>query len=77
MRSSNAITLIRSVVAAILVILGVGALTSGRLAMGVLLVGLAACNIALTVTIRRRRAAFVRRFPNVAARPSRPGGFSA
>jgi hypothetical protein len=68
MKHSNLRTVIRSVIAAILVVLGVGALGSGRVVVGVLLLVLAVANVTLTVMMRRRRAELLRRFPNLAAR---------
>jgi pilus assembly protein TadC len=73
MRSGNGVTIIRTVIAVILVALGIGALSSGRVVGGVLLLGLAACNVALTITMRRRRAELQRRFPNFASRMAGQG----
>ncbi len=60
-----AVTVIRSVIAAILVALGVAALVQGRVVMGGLLLALAAANVTLTVVMRRRRAELLRQFPNL------------
>jgi len=68
MKHTNARTVIRSVIAGILVLLGIGALSSGRVVVGVLLLALAAGNVTLTVMMRRRRAELLRRFPNLATR---------
>ncbi len=68
MQHTNARTIIRSVIAVILVVLGIGALSGGRVIVGVLLLALAACNVTLTVMMRRRRAELLRRFPNYATR---------
>jgi hypothetical protein len=68
MKHTNVRTVIRSVIAAILVVLGVSALSSGRVVAGVLLLALAAGNITLIVMMRRRRAEMLRRFPNLASR---------
>ena len=54
MQHTNARTIIRSVIAVILVVLGIGALSGGRVIVGVLLLALAACNVTLTVMMRRR-----------------------
>jgi hypothetical protein len=67
-RSNTTVVVIRSVIAAILVVLGIGAIGAGRVGVGVLLIGLAAANVALTITMRRRRAELLRRFPNLATR---------
>jgi hypothetical protein len=67
MKHTNLRTVIRSVIAAIIVVLGVGALSSGRVVVGVLLLALAAGNVTLTVMMRRRRAELLRRFPNLAS----------
>jgi hypothetical protein len=71
MKHTNLRTVIRSVIAAILVVLGVGALSSGRVVVGVLLLALAAGNVTLTLMMRRRRAELLRRFPNLASRGGR------
>jgi hypothetical protein len=68
MRSGTAVVVIRSVIAAILVALGVAALAEGRVIVGVLLIALAVANVTLTVTMRRRRAELMRRFPNLGKR---------
>ncbi len=73
MKHTNLRTVIRSVIAAILVVLGVGALSSGRVVVGVLLLALAAGNVALTLMMRRRRAELLARFPGLAARGDRVG----
>lgn len=75
MARGGAITVVRSVIAAIVLVLGVGAIASGRVVVGVLLVLLAAANVTLTVLMRRRRAELLRRFPNLASR--RPGSATA
>jgi pilus assembly protein TadC len=77
MRSSTTVIVIRSVIAALLVALWIGAISSGRIVVGLLLVGLAAANVALTVTMRRRRRELLRRFPNLAARAQGAGGSRA
>ena len=77
MRSSTTVIVIRSVIAALLVALGIAAISSGRIVVGLLLVGLAAANVALTVTMRRRRRELLRRFPNLAARAQGVGGSRA
>ncbi len=74
MRSSTTIIVIRSVIAALLVALGVASIGAGRIGVGLLLVGLAAANVALTVTMRRRRRELLRRFPNLATRTHGPTG---
>lgn len=65
--------LIRSVIAVLLVALGIVSLTSGRVVVGVLLLALAAMNVVLTVAMRRRRAELLARFPGLAGRGTRSG----
>jgi hypothetical protein len=55
MRSGTTIVVIRSLIAVFVAGLGIVALTDGRTVMGVLLIGLAILNVAMTVTMRRRR----------------------
>ena len=66
MRDAKWVLIIRSVIAALVLALGIAALADGRIIGGVLLVGLATANVALTITIRRRRAALLERFPRLA-----------
>jgi hypothetical protein len=66
MRNAKWVLIIRSVIAALLLALGVGALAGGRVVGGVLLIGLATANVALTITMRRRRAELLQRFPRLA-----------
>jgi pilus assembly protein TadC len=73
MRSNTTLVVIRSVIAAILVGLGISAISDGRAVVGVLLIGLATANVALTITMRRRRSELMRRFPALATRDGRPG----
>lgn len=55
MRSGTTVVVLRSLGALLVAGLGVVALVDGRLVVGVLLVALAATNVALTVTMHRRR----------------------
>jgi hypothetical protein len=73
MQRAKWVYLIRSVIAVLLVALGVVSLTSGRVVVGVLLCGLAAMNVALTVAMRRRRADLLARYPGLAGRAARSG----
>jgi len=78
MKSRSGVLVLRTVVAVLVALLGITALASGRYIAGVLLIGLAACNVAMTLTVRRRRAEMLRRFPNLATKnaASRPGASS-
>jgi len=55
MRSGTTIVIIRSLIAIVVAGLGIVALTDGRTVAGVLLIGLAILNVAMTVTMSRRR----------------------
>jgi hypothetical protein len=66
MRQARWVLVLRSIIAALMLTLGVANLTSGRVLIGVLLIGLATMNVALTVTMRRRRAQLLERFPGLA-----------
>lgn len=66
MRSMSTIYVIRGLIAALLVALGVAQLASGRVVIGVLFIALAIANIALLLTVRRRRADLLRRYPRLA-----------
>jgi hypothetical protein len=74
MRSSTTVVVIRSVIAALLVALGIASIGAGRIGVGLLLVGLAAANVAMTVTMRRRRRDLMRRFPNLGTGLQGPSG---
>ena len=74
MRRGTWIVVLRSVIAALMLALGLVNLTSGRIVVGVLLVGLAATNVTLTVTMRRRRARMLERFPGLADAAARRAG---
>jgi hypothetical protein len=60
------IYVIRGLIAVLLAALGVVQLASGRVVIGVLFIALAIANVALLVTMRRRRADLVRRYPRLA-----------
>jgi hypothetical protein len=60
-RPGNTIVVIRSVIAAVFVVLAVVNFVGGRVVFGVLFAALAVMNVAMTVYVRRRRAQFDRR----------------
>jgi len=66
MRQTTWVLVLRSVIAVLMLALGVANLTEGRIAIGVLLIGLATMNVTLTLTMRRRRARLIERFPGLA-----------
>ena len=72
MRDMRWFLVLRCCMAALLIALGVASLVDGRAFVGVLLLALAAVNIAMTLTIRRRRAALAARFPGLAERRTSP-----
>lgn len=66
MGNNRWIVVIRSAIAALLAGIGVVNLTSGRVVLGLLFLGLAAMNVALTLAVHRRRAELGERFPRLA-----------
>ncbi len=68
MRSSRTIVVIRSVIAALLLCLSIVGFVGGRPVIGLLFLLLAVANVALTVTMHRRRNELEQRFPGLAAR---------
>lgn len=68
MRQVRWVLVLRSIMAALVLALGIASLAAGRIVVGVLLVGLATTNVALTLTMRRRRADLLERFPRLAQR---------
>lgn len=66
MRQGKWVVVLRSVIAVLMLALGVANLVGGRIVIGVLLIGLATMNVALTLTMRRRRAQLLERFPGLA-----------
>jgi Flp pilus assembly protein TadB len=70
-RPGNTIVVIRSVIAALFVVLAVANFVGGRVVFGVLFAALAAMNVVMTVYFRRRRAQFAQRFPGSADRDRR------
>ncbi len=77
MRGSTVITVLRSIIAVLLVAIGVAALVSGHLLVGLLLVTFAALNVTRTVTMHKRRAELRARFPGLAERRAGRGGTGA
>lgn len=68
MKRSRTIIIIRSVIAALLLCLSIAGFVGGRPVMGLLFLLLAGANVALTVTMHRRRSELAQRFPGLAAR---------
>jgi hypothetical protein len=68
MRPMNTILVIRSVIGALFAALAIANFVTGRVLFGVLFAAFAIMNVALTVTISRRRARFARRFGRFADR---------
>jgi pilus assembly protein TadC len=66
MRQTKWVIVLRSIIAALVLVLGIASLAAGRIVIGVVLIGLAATNVALTITMRRRRAELLERFPGLA-----------
>jgi Flp pilus assembly protein TadB len=67
-KHARTVIVLRSVIAVILACIGIAALVGGRYLMGALFVLLAGTNVALTVTMHRRRQAFIARFPGLVER---------
>ncbi|MFN8037780.1 MAG: hypothetical protein U0Q07_01095 [Acidimicrobiales bacterium] len=77
MHSRTLVTVLRSIIAVLLVAIGVTALLSGHLLIGLLVITFAALNVTRTVTVHKRRAELRERFPALAERravPRGPGG---
>jgi pilus assembly protein TadC len=70
MRQTKWVIVLRSIIAALVLVLGIASLAAGRIVIGIVLIGLAATNVALTITMRRRRAELLERFPGLAQTPA-------
>ncbi len=68
MKRSRMIIIIRSVIAALLLCLSIAGFVGGRPVMGLLFLLLAGANVALTLTMHRRRSELAQRLPGLAAR---------
>ena len=66
MVQTKRVIVLRSIIAALLAGLGIASLAAGRIVIGVVEIGLATTNVALTITMRRRRAELLERFPRLA-----------
>jgi hypothetical protein len=72
MRSFRTVLILRSVMAALVALLAVGAFLNGRLVVGLVLAALAATNVALSTVYARRRRELTDRFGPMADRADAP-----
>lgn len=72
MKRTRTIIIIRSVIAALLVCISAVSFVAGRPVVGVLFLLLAGANVALSVTMHRRRTEFAQRFPGLAGNGDAP-----
>lgn len=74
MHSRTLVTILRSIIAVLLAAIGVTALVGGHLLIGLLVLTFAALSVTRTVTMHRRRAELLARFPGLAERRAGRGG---